>query len=59
MLALVVILLLLLGWALIAGRLARYSVTAPLALLVAGVILTAGPNPVFVFDGLLEHLADR
>ena len=34
----------------IAGRLARYSVTAPLALLVAGVILTAGPNPVFVFD---------
>jgi sodium/hydrogen antiporter len=50
MLALVVIMLLLLGWALIAGRLARYSVTAPLALLVAGVILTAGPNPVFVFD---------
>ena len=50
MLALVVILLLLLGWALIAGRLARYSVTAPLALLVAGVALTAGQDPVFVFD---------
>jgi NhaP-type Na+/H+ or K+/H+ antiporter len=50
MLALVVIMLLLLGWALTAGRLARYSVTAPLALLVAGVILTAGPDPVFVFD---------
>jgi NhaP-type Na+/H+ or K+/H+ antiporter len=50
MLALVVILLLLLGWALIAGRLARYSVTAPLALLIAGVVLTAGPHPVFVFD---------
>ena len=50
MLALVVILLLLLGWALIAGRLARYSVTAPLALLVAGVALTAGQDPVFIFD---------
>jgi NhaP-type Na+/H+ or K+/H+ antiporter len=50
MLALVVILLLLLGWALVAGRLARYSVTAPLALLVAGVALTAGQDPVFIFD---------
>ena len=50
MLALVVILLLLLAWALIAGRLARYSVTAPLALLVAGVVLTAGQDPVFIFD---------
>jgi NhaP-type Na+/H+ or K+/H+ antiporter len=50
MLALVVIMLLLLAWALVAGRLARYSVTAPLALLVAGMILTAGSQPVFVFD---------
>lgn len=50
MLALVVIMLLLLGWTLVAGRLARYSVTAPLALLVAGVVLTAGPDPVFIFD---------
>ncbi|MDT0349139.1 cation:proton antiporter domain-containing protein [Pseudonocardia charpentierae] len=50
MLALVVIMLLLLAWALVAGRLARFSVTAPLALLVAGVILTAGPDPVFIFD---------
>jgi NhaP-type Na+/H+ or K+/H+ antiporter len=50
MLALVVIMLLLLGWALIAGRLARFSVTLPLAMLVAGVALTAGPNPVFIFD---------
>jgi NhaP-type Na+/H+ or K+/H+ antiporter len=54
MLALVVILLLLLGWALIAGRLARYSVTAPLALLIAGIALTAGPDPVFVLDIPLE-----
>ena len=50
MLALVVIMFLVLGWALVAGRLARYSVTAPLALLIAGVVLTAGTNPVFVFD---------
>ncbi len=50
MLALVVVMMLLLGWALIAGRLARWSVTAPLALLIAGVVLTAGSDPVFVFD---------
>jgi sodium/hydrogen antiporter len=50
MLALVVIMALLLCWALISGRLARWSVTAPLALLIAGVLLTAGPAPVFVFD---------
>lgn len=50
MLALVVIMLILLFWALIAGRLARFSVTMPLAMLVAGVLLTAGPNPVFIFD---------
>jgi NhaP-type Na+/H+ or K+/H+ antiporter len=61
MLALVVIMLLLLGWALIAGRLARYSVTAPLALLVAGVALTAGPAPVFILDVPLdaaEHIVE-
>ena len=50
MVVLIVIMLLLLAWALIAGRLARYSVTAPLALLAAGTLLTAGPNPVFIFD---------
>jgi sodium/hydrogen antiporter len=53
-LALVVIMLLLLAWALVAGRLARFSVTAPLALLVAGVILTAGPHPVFTFKPEFE-----
>ena len=50
MLALVVITLILLVWALIAGRLARLSVTMPLAMLAAGVLLTAGSEPVFVFD---------
>ena len=54
MLALVVIMLLLLAWALVAGRLARFSVTAPLALLVAGMILTAGPHPVFTLEPEFE-----
>jgi sodium/hydrogen antiporter len=50
MLALVVIMLILLAWALVAGRLARFSVTMPLAMLAAGVLLTAGSDPVFIFD---------
>ncbi|MCE3552924.1 cation:proton antiporter [Pseudonocardia sp. RS11V-5] len=50
MLALVVIMLILLAWALVAGRLARFSVTMPFAMLAAGVALTAGPAPVFIFD---------
>src|SRR5688572_18655920 len=50
MLALAVIMLMLLGWGLVAGRLARWSVTTPLALLAAGTLLTAGSNPVFIFD---------
>src|SRR4051794_11591134 len=61
MLALLVIMLLLLGWALIAGRLARFSVTMPLAMLVAGLILTAGSDPVFAFDfefGAAEHVVE-
>jgi sodium/hydrogen antiporter len=68
MLALVVIMVILLAWALVAGRLARFSVTMPLAMLVAGVALTAGPNPVFVFDlgfgapdgvvGQAEHIVE-
>ena len=45
MLALVVIMAILLAWALVAGRLARWSITAPLTMVVAGVALTAGSNP--------------
>ena len=61
MLALVVIMLILLVWALVAGRLARFSVTMPLAMLVAGVALTAGSDPVFVFDvdfASAEHVVE-
>jgi NhaP-type Na+/H+ or K+/H+ antiporter len=50
MLALVVIMAILLAWALVAGRLARWSITAPLAMVVAGVALTAGSDPVFTID---------
>ena len=50
MLALVVIMAMLLAWALVAGRLARWSITAPLVMVVAGVALTAGSNPVFIID---------
>jgi sodium/hydrogen antiporter len=46
-LALVVIMAILLAWALVAGRLARWSITAPLAMVIAGLILTRGPDPVF------------
>jgi sodium/hydrogen antiporter len=46
-LAVVVIMGILLAWALVAGRLARWSITAPLAMVIAGVLLTAGPSPVF------------
>lgn len=50
MLALVVIMVILLLWALVAGRLAKLSVTMPLAMLVGGIVLTAGSDPVFIFD---------
>ncbi|GAA1218090.1 cation:proton antiporter [Kitasatospora nipponensis] len=32
-------------WALVAGRLARWSITAPVAMTAAGVVLTAGTHP--------------
>lgn len=61
MLALVVIMLILLVWALVAGRLARFSVTMPLAMVVAGILMTLGPNPVFIFDidfAPAEHIVE-
>jgi sodium/hydrogen antiporter len=50
MLALVVVMAIFLGWALVAGRLARWSVTAPIAMVAAGILLTAGSSPVFVIE---------
>ena len=50
MLALVAIMVILLAWGLVAGRLSKWSVTAPIAMVVAGTVLTAGANPVFTID---------
>ncbi|MBV9592984.1 MAG: cation:proton antiporter [Actinobacteria bacterium] len=47
MLALAVIMAILFAWALVAGRFARWSITAPLAMVAAGIALTSGPHPVF------------
>ncbi|MEY9872109.1 NhaP-type Na+/H+ or K+/H+ antiporter [Streptacidiphilus sp. MAP12-33] len=48
----------LLAWALVAARLTRWSVTAPVALTAAGVALTAGPHaPVRI--GLTTHDAEH
>ena len=50
MLAVVAIMVILLAWGLVAGRLAKWSVTAPIAMVVAGTVLTAGADPVFRID---------
>jgi NhaP-type Na+/H+ or K+/H+ antiporter len=46
------------AWALVAGRLARWSITAPVAMTAAGVALTVGPNPP-VFVSLTTSDAER
>ncbi|MFF7635850.1 cation:proton antiporter [Kitasatospora sp. NPDC008050] len=45
MIALVVSMGTLFAWSLVAGRLTRWSVTAPVAMTAAGVALTVGPHP--------------
>ena len=48
-------------WALVAGRLARWSVTAPLAMAAAGTVLTAGTDPYIVVDldtSVVEHAVE-
>ncbi|RAG81965.1 hypothetical protein DN069_30045 [Streptacidiphilus pinicola] len=45
MIALAVTMTTLFVWSLVAGRLARWSVTAPVAMTAAGVALTVGPHP--------------
>ncbi|MCX4744902.1 cation:proton antiporter [Kitasatospora sp. NBC_01287] len=46
MIALVVSMATLFAWALVADRLAHWSITAPVAMTAAGVALTVGPHPV-------------
>jgi NhaP-type Na+/H+ or K+/H+ antiporter len=48
--ALVAVMLVFFVWALVAGRLSRWSVTAPLAMVIVGIALTAGSDPVFVIN---------
>ncbi|WP_431676810.1 cation:proton antiporter [Kitasatospora sp. KL5] len=58
MIALVVSMATLFAWALVAGRLARWSVTAPVAMTAAGVLLTVGPHPL-VYVRLTTADAER
>ncbi|MEI5102722.1 cation:proton antiporter [Streptomyces sp. PmtG] len=48
--AFIVVLSLLFLWSLVSRRMALWSVTAPIAFVVAGVVLTRGPHPAVPFD---------
>src|SRR5690349_19296801 len=48
--ALVAVALVFFIWALVAGRFARWSITAPFAMVLAGMALTAGADPFFVIN---------
>ncbi len=50
MAALVSVMLMFFLWSLVAGRLAKWSVTAPLAMLLLGIALTAGSEPFIAID---------
>lgn len=50
MLAVAVIAGILFVWSLLAHRLSRWSITAPIAMIGVGVAMTAGPNPPLRFD---------
>lgn len=50
MLGIVVLLLVVLLWALVARRLARFSITMAIAVTIVGVVLTAGKHPVIIID---------
>lgn len=61
MVALAVLLLIPLVWGMVAGRLARWSITAPIAMVAAGVALTAGSKPLYVIDleaSAIEHFVE-
>ena len=50
MLGVVVLVLVVLVWALVAQRLARFSITTAIAVVIAGMLLTAGSHPVIHID---------
>ncbi|MEU7580329.1 cation:proton antiporter [Streptomyces sp. NPDC041068] len=56
--AFIVLLSLLFVWALVSGRLTRWSITAPILFVVAGMVLTRGANPAVPLD-LEAHSFER
>ncbi|MER7661571.1 cation:proton antiporter [Streptomyces sp. NPDC096193] len=61
MLAVAVIAGILFVWALLAHRLSRWSITAPIAMMCAGIALTAGSHPPLRFDldtAVFEHAVE-
>jgi NhaP-type Na+/H+ or K+/H+ antiporter len=56
--AVIAMLVILLAWALIAGRLARWNVTTAMAMVAAGIALTAGSDPLIYVD-LDNRIAER
>src|SRR5690349_14539885 len=60
-LALAVLLLIPLAWGMVAGRLARWSITAPIAMVAVGVAVTAGSEPMYHVDletSVIEHFVE-
>ncbi len=61
MLALAALILIPLAWGLVAGHLARWSITAPIAMVAAGVALTAGSEPLYQLNldtAATEHFVE-
>lgn len=58
MAAVIAMLAILIGWSLVAGRLGRFNVTPALAMVVAGMVLTAGSEP-FVNVSVDNVIAER
>jgi NhaP-type Na+/H+ or K+/H+ antiporter len=56
--AVIAMLVILLAWALVAGRLARWNITAAMAMIAAGIALTAGSDPAIRID-LDNKIAER
>jgi sodium/hydrogen antiporter len=60
-LTLALLVLIPLVWGLVAGRLGRWSITAPIAMVAAGVALTAGSDPLYVINletSSIEHFVE-
>jgi sodium/hydrogen antiporter len=60
-LTLALLVLIPLVWGLVAGRLGRWSITAPIAMVAAGVALTAGSDPLFTINldtSSIEHFVE-